>query len=361
MKVLTRYIGREVLAAVLFIFAGLVSLFAFFDLIHELGDVGRGGYTLGSAALYVALQLPARMYELFPVAALIGTLFAMAQLVANSEYTVMRASGASLLQVSWALVRIGIPLAVATFLAGEYVAPPAERLAQHLRMQARGDAPRVVAQAFRSGFWFKQDRTFVNIRGVLSDMTLVGVRIYEFDDTMHLRALRTAETGKFGDDGHWRLVNVRTTELGEDATRVTTAASQPWQTILRPSLLTVYQIAPERLELDTLWDNMRILGGNSQKTTRFEIAFWNKVFYPAGVVVMMILALPFAYIQRRSGGRGFAHLRGDDAGACVFPARDACSPTSGCSTTGRRFSRPFSRSSCSSGVATTMLWWLERR
>ena len=51
--------------------------------------------------------------------------------------------------------------------------------------------------------------------------------------------------------------------------------------MLRPSLLTVYQVAPERLELNTLYDNIRVLG--NQKTSRFEIAFWNKVFYPAAV------------------------------------------------------------------------------
>src|SRR3954451_12465879 len=144
MKTLQRYIGRDVLLATLLIFGALLALFAFFDLIHELGDVGRGDYTISRALLFVTLSLPSRLYELFPVAALIGTLFALAQLVANSEYTVMRASGTSLLQVTWALVRIGIPLAIATFLAGEYVAPPAERLAQHLRMQARGEAPRIV-------------------------------------------------------------------------------------------------------------------------------------------------------------------------------------------------------------------------
>ncbi len=139
MKTLTRYIGREVLASILLIFSALVMLFAFFDLIHELGDVGRGGYTITAALLFVALQLPARMYELFPVATLIGTLFGLAQLVSSSEYTVMRASGASLLQVGWALIRIGIPLALVTFLAGEFVAPQAAFLSQKVRAQARGD------------------------------------------------------------------------------------------------------------------------------------------------------------------------------------------------------------------------------
>ena len=133
MTTLTRYIGREVLMAIMLIFSALVSLFAFFDLIHELGDVGKANYTITSAILFVVLQMPSRMYELFPVAALIGTLFAMAQLVANSEYTVMRASGASLLQVTWALFRVGFPIAVVTFLAGEFVAPPADRLAQQVR------------------------------------------------------------------------------------------------------------------------------------------------------------------------------------------------------------------------------------
>ncbi|HZP89061.1 MAG TPA: LPS export ABC transporter permease LptG [Burkholderiales bacterium] len=360
MKLLTRYIGREVLTAVMFIFAALVSLFAFFDLIHELGDVGRGGYTLGAAALFVALQLPARMYELFPVAALIGTLFAMAQFVANSEYTVMRASGASLLQVTWALVRIGLPLALATFLAGEYVAPPADRLAQHLRIQGRTDAPRVVAQQFRSGFWFKQDQTFVNIRGVLSDMTLVGVRIYEFDDNMQLKTLKVAESGKYGDDGRWRLVNVRTTTLGADVTRVSNAATQPWDTILRPSLLTVYQVAPERLELNTLWDNMRILGGSSQKTTRFEIAFWNKVFYPLAVIVMMILALPFAYIQRRSGGVGARIFAGTMLGLAFFLIGRLFTNLGLLNDWPPLFSAVFPLVVFVS-LATAMLWRLERR
>ena len=170
MKTLTRYIGREVLTAILLIFSALVMLFAFFDLIHELGNVGRGGYTITTALLFVGLQLPSRMYELFPVATLIGTLFALAQLVASSEYTVMRVSGASLLQVGWSLMRIGIPLSIVTFLAGEFVAPQAALLSQRVRAQAMGDTSRVVAQQFKSGFWFKQDQTFVNIRSVLNDL-----------------------------------------------------------------------------------------------------------------------------------------------------------------------------------------------
>jgi lipopolysaccharide export system permease protein len=301
-KTLTRYIGREA-ARRSCSTGGLVMPFAFFDLIHELRDVGKASYTVTSAFLFVALQMPSRMYELFPIAALIGTLFALAQFVANSEYTVMRASGASLMQVTWALFRIGIPLAIVTFLAGEYVAPPAERIAQQVKGHAMGDTRRIMARQFSSGFWFKQDYTFANIRSVLADLTLVGVRIYEFDSSLALKRLRVAESGRFAGNGEWRLTNVATTEISPEGTRVTKVDTWSWETVLRPSLLTVYQVAPERLEIDTLYDNIRVLG--SQKTSRFEIAFWNKSSYPATVVDGAGDALR---VFQRQGGIGFGSL-----------------------------------------------------
>jgi lipopolysaccharide export system permease protein len=318
MRTLTRYIGRDVLWSTLLLFVALIGLFTFFDLINEMRDVGRGGYTISAALMYVTLHVPQRIYELFPVAALIGTLFAVSQLVANSEFTVMRASGASILQVGWAVLRVGIPLAIATFVAGEYVAPPAERLAQTLRAAAMGNATGVVAQQFESGFWFKQDLTFVNIRTVLSDMTLVGVRIYEFDRDLRLTSVRSAESGRFAGDGRWRLEKVKVTEIGRDSAKTSSEPTWMWNSVLQPSILTVYQVAPERLALSTLYDNIRVLGTNAQKTSRFEIAFWSKVLYPVAVLVMMMLALPFAQFQRRQGGVGFRLFAGTMLGLAFW-------------------------------------------
>ena len=360
MRTLTRYLGREVLAATMLIFLALLMLFAFFDLINELGDVGKGNYSIASALTYVALHLPARAYELFPVSALIGTLFAVAQLVGNSEYTVMRVSGASLFQVGWAVIRIGIPLAIGTFLAGEFVAPPAERLAQTLRAAARGDASSVVAQQFDSGFWFKEDLNFVNVRSVLADLTLVGVRIYEFDSDLRLKSVRTAESGRFVGPGRWELAKVRVLELGTDTAREQAVAEVPWETVLRPSILTVYQVAPERLELNTLYDNIKVLSNNAQKTSRFEIAFWSKIFYPGAVLVMMVLALPFAHFQRRSGGIGVRIFTGTMLGLAFFLLGRLFSNLGVLNDWPPLFAAAFPLIAFTAlGVA--LLWWIERR
>ncbi|MEO8536566.1 MAG: LPS export ABC transporter permease LptG [Betaproteobacteria bacterium] len=358
MKTLQRYIGRDVLLATMLIFCALLALFAFFDLIHELGDVGRGDYTISRALLFVTLNLPSRLYELFPVAALIGTLFAVSQLVANSEYTVMRASGVSLARVTWSVVRVGIPLAVATFLAGEYIAPQAERIAQTVR--SSGGAARVVAQQFKSGFWFKQDLTFVNIRTVLADMTLSGVRMYEFGDDLRLKSVRVAQSGRFAGNGQWKLENVKSTEILADATRVTTAPVYMWTTVLRPSILNVYQVTPERLELGTLYDNIRVLGNNAQKTSRFEIAFWNKVFYPLAVLGMMVLALPFAHFQRRQGGVGFRIFAGTMIGLSFFLIGRLFSNLGVLNDWPPLFAAVFPLAFFTA-VAVAMLWIIERR
>lgn len=360
MKTLNRYIGREVFFATLLIFVALLMLFAFFDLIHELANVGRDGYPLGRALLFVGLSLPGHVYELMPTAVLIGTLFAISQLVGNSEYTVMRTSGASLTQITVAILRIGVPLAIATFLAGEFLAPPAERLAQQVRVQTEGQATRIVAQQFQSGFWFKQDLTFANIRSVLADMSLLGVRIYEFDRDLRLRILRTADSGTFVADGQWKLRNVQTTELFADGAKVTRDENLTWDTVLKPSILTVYQVAPEKLEMASLYDNIRVLGSNQQKTSRFEIALWNKIFYPAAVLVMMVLALPFAYFQRRAGGIGFRIFAGTMLGLVFFLLGRLFSYLGIINDWPPLFSAAFPVAAFVV-VAGAMLWWLERR
>ncbi|MBX3684107.1 MAG: LptF/LptG family permease, partial [Thauera sp.] len=153
--VLLRYLAREIFAASALVLVAFLGLFAFFDFINELEDVGKGGYTLYQALVYVGLTLPARVYELMPIAVLIGTLYALATLAKNSEITVMRASGMSNALLTSVLGLIGGVFAVLIFLVGEYVAPPAEAAAEEWKLTA---TQATVSQQLRSGLWVKDGR-----------------------------------------------------------------------------------------------------------------------------------------------------------------------------------------------------------
>lgn len=301
MRTIRRYLAREIYGATLFVFVAFLALFAFFDLIHELGDLGNGGYRLQHALLYVLLSLPSHVYELFPVAVLIGTLYALSHLAANSEYTVMRGSGLSPRAAAAALLRIGAIFVVLTFLVGEFVAPVAERAAKQFKLRATSS---MVLQEFRTGLWVKDERRFVNVRQVLPDATLADVRIYEFDGDYRLVSVSTAERGEYTERGLWRLANVVRTRFTRSEALVQRLPEIEWKSVLTPDILSVLFVLPERMSAWNLYQYTQHLAGNRQKTERYEIAMWKKLLYPFGVLVMMALALPFAYVHTRSGGVG---------------------------------------------------------
>ena len=141
MKLLTRYSAREIYASVALVFAALIMLFAFLDFIHELSVMGTGQYSLEYVLLFVLLTVPGHIYELFPVAVLVGTIFALVRNgSAFCRLTIFGASGASTAQMLVALSKIAIPLILISFISGELVAPPCERMAQKLRLKVQNSA-----------------------------------------------------------------------------------------------------------------------------------------------------------------------------------------------------------------------------
>ncbi|MCX7138544.1 MAG: LPS export ABC transporter permease LptG [Proteobacteria bacterium] len=301
MKIIRRYLSAEITTSTLLVFAALLMLLALFDLIHELGEIGKGSYRLPHIFAYVLLSVPGHIYELFPIAALIGTLFALAQLVANSEYTVMRVSGVSIPRMALTLVEVGLLFSVLTFVIGEFIAPPAEQFAQQLRAKA---ITGVIAQEFRSGLWVKDDRSFVNVAQVLPESVLQGVKIYEFDPDHRLRRISLAQRAEYRQGNTWRLHEVVQTNFENDNMTVDRIAEADWHSVLEPGLLSVLMLVPEQMSAWALYSFVQHLRENNQQTSRHEIAFWNKLIYPFAVLVMMVLALPFAYYQQRAGGVG---------------------------------------------------------
>ena len=357
MKTVGRYIGREVLGSTGLVLLGLVVLFTFFDLIRELGDMSVQA-PFRRALFYVMLGLPTHIYEMFPIAALIGTLFALSTLVANSEYTVMRASGASLQQIGWALTRVGLLLVAITFMLGEFVVPHSEKIAQQFKLQARN---RVVAQEFRSGVWLRQDRNFINIRQVeLPDTVLLGVRIYEFDAENKLSSVSQAERGQYMGGNQWRLTGITQTTLTPEAARVTHLPEMTWRSVLDPSFLSVLLVQPERMSAANLYQYIAYLAENKQKTSRYEIAFWKKVAYPVAVLVMMFLALPFAQFQRRSGSIGTRIFSGIMLGL-VFYTFNMFFTYLGVLYDWPAIPSAMFPTMVFFVMAAGMLWWLERR
>lgn len=324
MKVLQKYFAREIGRSVLFVLIAFLALFAFFDMVGELKAIGHGGYTLQQALIYVALGLPGYIYELMPIAALIGTIWALSQFAARSEFTIMRASSMSTAMAGGMLFKIGFVFAILTFMVGEFVVPYSSAMAERTKLLSQGQS---LSQEFRSGLWTKDviradgvtgetvGSRFLNVRTVQPNGELLGLKIYEFDTNFHLVSLITAARADYQGGNQWNLYDGSEAKFKEGnlfgakqasditgAISTTRFATRPLISEVTPEILSVGFSNPEDMSAFDLISYTNYLSENNRETARYEIAFWKKVTYPFAVFVMMALALPFAYLHFRSGG-----------------------------------------------------------
>ena len=321
MKTVRKLIYREVIISICLVTLGFLSLFLFFDLVDELPAIGKssplGGeehvYLLRHALLYVSLQIPNHIYELLPISVLIGTIFVMARLAQSSEFTILRTSGLGPWKALRLLLSLGAVFVVASFAVGDYLAPIADRGAQLLKAKYQGRI--TIGQ---TGAWLKEKQAYsnsvVNVRALAANNEMQGIRIFEFDNKGLVVSMTEAESANFAEDDAWLLKKTTRTDFQirpstdgmnsavESANvSIRREAEMRWPTDISAEMVSVALLKPDRMATYDLFNYVQHLKANGQTAQRYEIEFWKKVFYPLSCLVMVFLALPFAYLHFRSG------------------------------------------------------------
>ena len=308
------------LLAIALVALGFLGLFLFFDLVDELQYLGRNLgldaaaniYQIRHAMLYVALLVPNHLYELLPISVLIGTIFVMARLAQSSEYTILRTSGLGPWRALRLLLGLGAFFVFLSFAVGDYLAPASNRAAQLLK--ARYQDKITVGQ---TGAWLKEKQTYnnyvVNVKALSPENLMQGIKIFEFNNQGQVVSTTEAPTARFDEGNAWLLSQATRLEFGTrgspggtaaDATRINRSALETfrWRSDISAEMVSVALLKPERMATIDLFNYVRHLDANGQTAQRYEIEFWKKVFYPLSCLVMVMLALPFAYLHFRSGG-----------------------------------------------------------
>jgi lipopolysaccharide export system permease protein len=337
MKTIRRLIYGEVFYAVAFVTLGFLALFSFFDVVDQvqkIGNIHTPDYQLPQALTYVALLLPSHLYELLPITVLIGTIFVMARFAQSSEFTILRTSGLGPWRALRTLLTAGAGFVVLTFAVGDYLTPWADRAAQLLKARYEGNI--TVGQ---TGAWLKEKQEYsqfaANVASIAPDGTMRGLRILEFDNRGRVVSMTRAASARFSGADAWTLNQVERTEFTLDATTANKgAATQPdasnarverlkmdeyrWPTAISSEMVSTAVLKPERMGTIDLFQYIRHLDANGQAAQRYEIEFWKKVFYPLSCLVMVVLALPFAYLHFRNEGISGYVFGGVMAGISFF-------------------------------------------
>ncbi|MDP2695600.1 MAG: LptF/LptG family permease, partial [Gallionella sp.] len=119
-------------------------------------------------------------------------------------------------------------------------------------------------------------------------------------------------------------------------------------------------VVPEQMSAYDLYQYTSHLKDNRQKSTRYEIAMWNKLVYPFALMVMMLLALPFASYHRRAGGVGAMIFLGIVLGL-VFHFVGRLFANLGALNDWQPFVSATAITALFLSLGMLMLWWTERR
>lgn len=323
MKIIDRYLASTILHSIGVVLFAAIGLEFFIMMIAELHDIGHNAYGINQALLCVLLNMPEQIYQIFPMAGLIGMLMGLGLLANHSELIVLRQAGLSFLGITWRTFKTLIVLILLLAVVGEVIAPKASNLAdQYKNLYLRGNDN---SQSLGENVWIKDQNSFIHIGSIDRQHLLHHISWYEFDQTQQLKQFSTAEIGRY-QHKQWQVTNVNRTIPGQNQVTTQHQTTATWPFNLAPNVLQNSVQKPSSLSLRELNASLRFHQNAHTPNEPLQLAFWKRVFQPLASLVMMLLAIPFIFGPLRSVSQSLRLVAGIAAGFSFYYCNQLLSP-----------------------------------
>jgi lipopolysaccharide export system permease protein len=299
--VLDRYIARTVLMGCLSASFVMLSIFAFVDFVSQLNNVGTGNYGNLQALVFVLLRLPQRLYELSPSILLLGGILSLGAMAANSELIVMRASGVTTLRITRSVLQTGFLVAIIVAILGEFIVPTSTRAAKTYRAEAMEEKLMVGGI---NDIWARDGNRYVNVKQILPDRELRGIRVYEIDESHQLSSIVSAEKARYINE-EWVLDKVTRSDITAAGVETSFEKQLTLKRLILLELFSVLELHANDMSARELFTYSNYLEDNSLDSDEYHLAFWIKIFTPLTCLAMLFIAMPIVFSTTpRSGGAG---------------------------------------------------------
>jgi len=169
MRLLDRYLLRELWVPLAYCLTGFLLFWVLFDLLDDLDRFRDLHLGVAGAARYYWLRLPELLATVGPVALLLACLYSLANHARHQEITAIRAAGVGLWRVALPYLASGAALGAGLFLINEFLAPEASLRAEEMLAASSGRAG-----AEGRGRW-RRNLTFLNE----ADRRLWNIGLYD--------------------------------------------------------------------------------------------------------------------------------------------------------------------------------------
>ena len=310
MRILTRYILREVLAHALI--GAAIFTFVLFtrDLSRILELVVRASAPLPSVAEIFFFTVPLALTYTLPMSVLVGILIGLSRLAADSEITAMRASGMGV----WSFLRALSTFVLAAWLMalanGLYIAPRSQAALGHLEDRLKGSQvsfeiqPRVFFEGFPRYVLYVQDVKSAQGAAVwkgvfladLSDATnpkitlaKEGIVVSESPDRLHLHLIDgSAHETDPKDAAHYQVSTFQQTDIPID---LPSAENKPDES-LPAGVMNTWFLQEKARRVDPV------------SARWYLIEFHRRFALPTACLVLALVGIPLGLSSKKSGKSG---------------------------------------------------------
>ena len=299
-----RIVAKHVVKTTVLAMLGTTLVLSFLQILFTyLGELGslKDNYNAWQAFLYVLWGAPSYLYEILPVAALIGSVLGLGALASNSELIVMRSIGISLWRIVGWVMRSALLLIVLSFVLSEWVIPYTNEKAQSIKKQRS-----VATLGEVKGYWSREGQRFTYIDYANSQGQLRNIQSIDFDENYRLQSFITADKGQFVKDGQWNLEQSHQVDLLAQGNAIKTDHEQQALGLaLQPKYVHMVTLDPDDLSPSQLISFMQYLKEYSQVPKSYELAFWQKVSSPFAMIALVLIACSFIFGPLRQQSMGF--------------------------------------------------------
>jgi lipopolysaccharide export system permease protein len=133
MRLLDRYLLRELLVPLAYCLSGFLLFWIVSDLFSELSKLQELRLRAGDIAEYYLFRIPEFLPVAMPVALLLALLYALTNHARHNEVTAIRAAGVGLWRLCLPYLAVGFTASAVLFVLNEFCAPRTAELAEQIR------------------------------------------------------------------------------------------------------------------------------------------------------------------------------------------------------------------------------------
>ncbi|MDT8409348.1 MAG: LPS export ABC transporter permease LptG [Wenzhouxiangellaceae bacterium] len=290
MKILSSYLLTRLLKGYGVMLVAVGAMVWVTTLLEELGG-SSGGVSLLQSVIVALLQIPVNLIDLLPVITVLATATVFSSMQAQSEITVMRASGVSLLSMIRLALLPGLGVAISALVALQFLAPVLYQSPE--RIAGGGVGENSLWHPWH-GLWVRSETEFMNVGNFELGQLPGSITIFEFNPDGSLRRQIRADQA-IPNPERWILegVTIKSVDRNESG-RIEHHDRFVWTSFLSERQLELFRQPPASLRLSDLWAYVQSLKRRDQDASEFELVLWQRIALPLACLGMVLIASALA-------------------------------------------------------------------